>query len=212
MRMKRIWHLLFCVMLCPALCAVAQDSLPRTNAATVATSLTSTPTPIPQKALALIPPPLPSPTGGNTEPPSAPIMPDLSKLDQLFKQTTLGKEADLYRAHVEWRRLKNRTVNDPAVVSAKAAAEAATTDLEKRNGLRQYYEVFYAHMRALASTPQMMSYLDTMKQAHLIFLDQPRVRPSLVSEKKPGPEPAPPALPTPEQPAPVVPEPTLPNE
>ncbi len=90
-------------------------------------------------------------------------MPDLSQLEQIFSKVTPGKEVELYRAHVEWRKLKNQTVNDPAVVEAKAAAEAATTDLEKRNGLRHYYELFYARMRALAPTPEMVAYLDSQK-------------------------------------------------
>ena len=210
--MKRIWQLFICVMLWPALCGVAQDSLPRKDTATLSSSASPTPTPIPQSALALIPPPLPTPASGNTGASSAPIMPDLSQLDQLFKQTTPGKEAELYRAHVEWRELKNRTVNDPAVVAAKVAAETASTDLEKRNRLRLYYEVFYARMRALASTPQMVSYLDSMKKTHLNLLNQPRVRPTADSEKKVEPTPEQPAQPTPEQPAQPVPEPSLPNE
>ena len=136
-------------------------------------------------------------------------MPDLSQLEQIFKQTTPGKEVELYRAHVAWRELKNRTVNDPAVVTAKAAAQTATTDLEKRNRLRHYYEVFYARMRTLASTPDMVTYLDAMKKNHLDLLDQPRVRPTPDSGNKPEPTPA---QPPPEQPAQATPEPSLPNE
>ena len=199
-------------MLLPALWAYAQDSLPRKDTATPTPPATATPTPIPQSTLALIPAPQSSPAGGNAGAPLGPTMPDLSQLDQLFKQTAPGKEAVEYRAHVEWRTLKNRTVNDPAVVSAKAYAEAATTDLEKRNRLRVYYETFYARMRALASTPEMVTYLDTMKSAHLSLLDQPRVRPTRESEKKVEPTPEQPAQPTPEQPAQPIPEPSLPNE
>ncbi len=131
-------------------------------------------------------------------------MPDLSQLDQIFKQTAPGKEAAEYRAHVEWRELKNRTVNDPAVVAAKAAARAASTDLEKRNRLRVYYKIFYARMRARASNPQIVAYLDSMKDAHLSLLDQPRVRPTPEEAKKPEP--------TPEQSSQPAPEPSLPNE
>jgi hypothetical protein len=202
--MKRIWQLFICVTLWPALCGVAQDSLPRKDAATPTASASSSPTPIPQSALTLIPPPLPSPAGDNTAPPSAPNMPDLSQLEQIFKQTAPGKEAELYRKHVEWRKLKNRTVNDPAVVAAKAAAQAASTDLEKRNRLRLYYEIFYARMRAHASSPQIADYLDAMKKSHLAFLDQPRVRPTPVEAKK--------AESTPEQDRQPAPEPSLPNE
>ena len=212
--MKIIRQLALCAMLLPALCANAQDSLPRKDLATPTPlpSATPTPLPIPQSALALIPAPQSSPAGSNAGAPLGPNMPDLSQLDQIFKQTTPGKEAVEYRAHVEWRTLKNRIVNDPTVISAKAYAEAASTDLEKRNRLRIYYETFYARMRALASTPEMVKYLDTMKTAHLGLLDQPRVRPTPESEKKVEPAPEQPAQPTPEQPALPTPEPALPNE
>ena len=143
-------------------------------------------------------------------------MPDLSQLEQVFEKTTPGKEVELYRAHVEWRRLKNLTVNDPAVVSAKAAAEAAKTDLEKRKLLSVYYKAFYARMRALASTPQMVTYLDSMRDAHLTLLEQPRVRPDLQFTTKTTPasgaSPSPIPSSTPLVPEPVVPEPVLPNE
>jgi hypothetical protein len=177
-------------MLWPAISSIGQDLLP-TKAGTPASAASAnlaapspTPTAIPESALTLIPPPLPSPKSEGAVTPAGPDMPDLSQLDQLFKQSTPGKEAEAYRAHVEWRELKNRTVNDPAVVAAKTTAEAATTDLEKRNRLRRYYEIFYARMQALASTPQMATYLIAMKKVHLSLLDQPRVRPTPEPKKK----------------------------
>ena len=168
-------------MVWPALCLIAQDSLPKKDVATPTAS--ASPTPIPESALGLIPAPLPTPAGAEI-PPAAPNMPDISQLDQLFKQSAPGKEAAEYRAHVEWRELKNRAVDDPAVIAAKAAAETATTDLEKRNRLRAYYELFYARMRSHTSTPQMGYYLDKMRKAHLKLLDQPRVRPTPEHIKK----------------------------
>src|SRR2546428_863853 len=84
-------------------------------------------------------------------PPNGPELPEISQLDQTFsKPKSLGKEADELRVHVEWRQLKNRTVNDPAVQAAKAFAQAARTDLEKRNRLRDYYNIYYERMSALA--------------------------------------------------------------
>ena len=212
--MKRIWQLIFFATLCPVLYAGAQDLVPRrevatpTPAATPARSPETTPTPIPQSALALIPAPSATPAEAGTAA-SAPTMPDLSQLEQIFSKVTPGKEVELYRAHVEWRKLKNQTVNDPAVVEAKAAAEAATTDLEKRNRLRHYYELFYARMRALAPTPEMVTYLDSQKQTHLDLLDQPRVRPTPDTGKKPE---STAAQSPPEQPPQATPEPSLPNE
>jgi uncharacterized surface protein with fasciclin (FAS1) repeats len=108
----------------------------------------------------------------------APDMPELSRLDESFKPRSLGNEADQLRLHVEWRQLANRVVNDPQVVAAKAAAKAARTDLEKRNRLRNYYNVYYGRMSALASSVELKVALEALKTAHQNSLNQPNVRPS----------------------------------
>ncbi len=107
-----------------------------------------------------------------------PEVPELSQLDQAFKQTSLGKAADQYRLRIEWRKLLNRVGHEPGVIAAKTAAESSRTDLEKRERLRDYYNIYYGRMRALASSAEMKSALDTFKAEHLKLLDQPRVRPS----------------------------------
>src|SRR5881275_2990670 len=122
--------------------------------------------------------PTPSPL-----PPNGPELPEISQLDQTFsKPRSLGKQGDEARVHVEWRQLKNRTVNDPAVQVAKAYAQAARTDLEKRNRLRNYYNIYYERMSALATTPELKLALQGLKIAHEGVLDQPRVRPSPTPE------------------------------
>ena len=134
--------------------------------------------------------PTPSPL-----PPNGPELPEISQLDQNFsKPRSLGKEADEARVHVEWRQLKNRTVNDPQVQAAKTYAQAARTDLEKRNRLRDYYNVYYQRMSALAKTPEIKLALQALKTTHQNFLDQPRVRPSATPE---GATPAPASSATP---------------
>jgi hypothetical protein len=143
-----------------------------------------TPTPLPTGALKLIPAPLPPPSGTGNVPP-APELPDLSQLDQAFKQSKAGKQTEDYRTHIEWRQLKTRTMYDPAVLAAKAAAEAATTDLEKRKRLHIYYEVFFQRMIALAPNPDMVTYLKAAQDTHTDRLAQPRVRPTPESSKKP---------------------------
>ena len=110
--------------------------------------------------------------------PIAPELPELSQLDQAFKQRSLGKEVDQRRLHVEWRQLKNRVVNDPAVRTARAAAEAARTDLEKRQRIRDYYNIYYERMSALASSLEMKLALEVLKMQHVNVINQPRVRPS----------------------------------
>jgi hypothetical protein len=118
--------------------------------------------------------PTPSPV-----PPNGPELPEISQLDQTFsKPRSLGKEADAARVQVEWRQLKNRTVNDPQVQAAKAYAQAARTDLEKRNRLRNYYNIYYERMSTLATTPEIKLALQALKTSHQGMLAQPRVRPT----------------------------------
>jgi hypothetical protein len=124
-------------------------------------------------------------------PPNGPELPEISQLDQNFsKPRSLGKEADEARVHVAWRQLKNRTVNDPEVQAAKAYAQAARTDLEKRNRLRNYYNIYYQRMDALATTPEIKLALQALKTSHQGLLDQPRVRPTPLSEGTPTPAPS----------------------
>ncbi len=108
--------------------------------------------------------------------PNGPNVPELSQLDETFKQTSLGKEGDERRLHIEWRHLENRVVNDPEVRAAKATAQAARTDLEKRNLLREYYNVYYQRMSALASSPEMKLALQALETSHVAYTSQPRVR------------------------------------
>src|ERR1041385_7815072 len=72
-----------------------------------------------------------------------PKIPELSQVDEIFKQTSLGKEADERRLHIEWRQLANLVVNDADIAAAKRSAESSRTDLEKRQRLRNYYELYY---------------------------------------------------------------------
>ena len=111
--------------------------------------------------------------------------PALSELDAAFQKSPLAQEAEEQRLHLEWRQLQNRVVHDPEVAAAKAATTTARTDFDKRARLRVYYTVYYAHMRALASSADVKSYLDGKKTAALESLAQHRVRPT------PAPEPSP---------------------
>jgi hypothetical protein len=92
---------------------------------------------------------------------------------------------------VELRKLQNEAASDPAVIAAKDSAEAERTDLEKRQRLRDYYNLFYDRMRTRASGEEMRKVLDVNKSAHLRMLDQPRVRHATVAAS-PTPSPGPP--------------------
>ena len=140
--------------------------------------------------------PTPSP-----QPPNGPDLPEISQLDQNFsKPRSLGPQADALRVHKEWRQLKNRTVNDPEVQAAKAYAQSARTDLEKRTRLRNYYDVYYQRMSALATTPELKLALQSLKTSHQGLLDQPRVRPT-PDTSTPSPSPSSTAAPKKKKPA-----------
>jgi hypothetical protein len=124
-------------------------------------------------------------------PPNGPELPELKELDESFKPKSLGKDADALQIHVLWRELKNRTVNDPEVQAAKKYAQTAPTDLEKRNRLRNYYDIYYRRMSALATTPELKLVLETLKSVHQNLLAQPRVRPSPTAEISGTPSPTP---------------------
>jgi hypothetical protein len=109
---------------------------------------------------------------------NGPNLPELPQLDEAFKPKSLGKEVDERRIHIQWRQLKNRVENDPQVRAAKASAQAARTDLERRNRFHNYYDVYYARMSALASSPELKVALEAQKSAHVSSLAQPNVRPS----------------------------------
>ena len=143
----------------------------------------------------------PEATATPSSEPNGPELPEISQLDQTFsKPKSLGKDADALRLHIEWRQLKNRIVNDPAVQMAKAYAQAARTDLEKRERLSAYYEVYYQRMSALATTPEIKLTLQVLKASHQDLLAQPRVRPSPTAEGA-TPTPMPSGTPAPKKPA-----------
>ena len=105
-------------------------------------------------------------------------VPELSQLDEMFKQTSMGKAADAQRLRVEWRQLKNKVVNDPDLIAIKRSAEAARTDLEKREKLRAYYKLYFARVRQFPMSPEMKQHVDAMQASQLGLTAQSRVRPS----------------------------------
>ena|ERR1041385_1235107 len=113
-----------------------------------------------------------------------PALPELSTLDQAFNQTGLGKDAEEIRTRVELRKLQNQVARDPAVLAAKAAAERAPTDLEKRQLLREYYNINYGLMLQRTSNPALRAAVEQSKREHVGLLAQPRVRPGVF---EPGP-------------------------
>ena len=126
-----------------------------------------------------------------TPQPNGPELPELKQLDDSFKPKSLGKDADALRVHVLWRELKNRTANDPEVQAAKKYAQTARTDLERRNRLRNYYDIYYQRMSTLATTPELKLALQALKSDHENILAQPRVRPSPTPEVSGTPSPTP---------------------
>jgi hypothetical protein len=112
-----------------------------------------------------------------TTPVPATDVPDISQIDQIFKQSTLGKAGDEQRLHIEWRAIANEVANDPEVIAARAATREARTDFEKRQRLRVYYNLYYSRMGAKATNPDIKQAIEDLKKSHLTQTAQPRVRP-----------------------------------
>ena len=121
-------------------------------------------------------------------PPNGPELPELKQLDQSFKPPSLGVDADGAKFRIEWRQLRNRTVNDPAVQAARTYAQSARTDLEKRNRLKEYYDIYFQRMTDLAA-PEIKLSLQAYKSSHEASLAQPRVRPTPPGSPTPSPAP-----------------------
>src|SRR4051812_6442893 len=119
----------------------------------------------------------PTPLVPNTSPAPKKSVPSITELDAVFHQAPVIQAVEQQRLHLEWRKLKNRCSGDPEVVAAKKAAEAAKTDVEKRNLSRAYYKSFYAHMQALPSAPDVKTFHDQRKNVSINSLAHPHVRP-----------------------------------
>src|SRR4051794_1395804 len=124
----------------------------------------------------------PSPPSPRELPSATPQLPELSALDQAFKQTSLGKESDELRTRIALRDLQNQAERSPDVIAAKNAAASAQTDLDKRDRLREYYELKYNLMSAKASNGALKAAVTQAKQEHIGQLAQPRVRPGSAGE------------------------------
>ncbi|HET9800557.1 MAG TPA: hypothetical protein VFP82_02630, partial [Chthoniobacterales bacterium] len=112
---------------------------------------------------------------GSARPSPEAKIPERAQIDQIFKETSLGKEADERRLHIEWRQLQNQVINDRDIVAAKQAASVARTDFEKRERLRDYYEIYYDRMRVMARSSEMRTAIDELKKQHIGQLTQAKV-------------------------------------
>ncbi|HEX4631392.1 MAG TPA: hypothetical protein VH188_10545 [Chthoniobacterales bacterium] len=129
----------------------------------------------------------PSPLVPNTSPKPKKTLPSIQELDTAFQHSSLGAAVEEQRLHLEWRKLQNRVIDDPEVIAAKKVIARARTDLEKRELRRAYYKILYAHMQALAETPEVKAYLEQKKNDSLGALAQPSLRPNPTPRPSPKP-------------------------
>ena len=143
-------------------------------------SVTPEPAPSPSPSVAVEPPSLippnilPGPAAGAL--PQIPLVPELQQLNQLFKQSSLGRVADEARLHLQMAKLETRIRNDDELHAALASAQRARTDLEKRHCLKSYYHLYYNKLRTLAEMPDLKTYLDLQETVHTVILLQPKTR------------------------------------
>ncbi|HEY3662063.1 MAG TPA: hypothetical protein VGL24_02815 [Chthoniobacterales bacterium] len=179
--MRFLPHLIFLSVLAGSGAALAQSSpgpdntsVQAANAETATADAAPSPSATaPVEPPSLIPPNiLPAPASL----PKAPAAPELDLLNSYFKSTSLGKAADEHRLHLQMVALETRIRNDEDLHALRAAALRAPTDLERRHGLEEYYGLYFGKLRALASTPELKTYLNAQEAAHKLLLLQPRVR------------------------------------
>jgi hypothetical protein len=72
--------------------------------------------------------------------------------------------------------LETQIRNDEDLHQLERAALQARTDLERRRGLRAYYQLYYRKLRDRAATPELRDYLTAQAARHELTLLQPRVR------------------------------------
>ena len=174
-------HALFALGLAAATTGLAQSSpspanSPAPTANTQAAASTASPSPSATVTIeppSLIPPNiLPAPDSL----PKIPVTQELQQLNDFFKTTSLGKVADEHRLRLQMVALETRIRNDEDLYALKAEALREPTDLDRRHGLKRYYELYFKKLRALTTAPDLKAYLDAQEAASKISLLQPRVR------------------------------------
>jgi hypothetical protein len=108
--------------------------------------------------------------------PKTPSTPDLEALNAFFKQTSLGKQADEQRLHLETAKLEVQIRNDPELHRLRQEAMRQRTDLDRRRRLRAYYQTYYQKLRDLATTPELKAHINAEEAGAELNLLQPRVR------------------------------------
>ena len=147
---------------------------PAPTANTQAAASTASPSPSATVTIqppSLIPPnilPAPDPL------PKIPVTQELQQLNDFFKTTSLGKAADEHRLRLQVVALETRIRNDSDLYALKAEALREPTDLDRRHGLKRYYELYFKKLRALTTAPELKAYLDAQEAASKISLLQPR--------------------------------------
>ena len=72
-------------------------------------------------------------------------------------------------------------------MEAKAAASSARTDFDKREKLREYYNINYGLMSKRASSSALKTAIEQERLKHVSLLAQPRVRPGVGESPVPTP-------------------------
>ena len=78
--------------------------------------------------------------------------------------------------HLQMSALEVHIRNDADLHEARAFADRAHTDLERRHRFKTYYQLYFKKLIALASTPELQAYLRAREASQESSLLQPRVR------------------------------------
>lgn len=100
---------------------------------------------------------------------------------QFQKSRTIQSEADL-KQRIRLREVKTIALKDPAVQRERERAEAATTEREKREALRSYYERL--HTRILKIDGSLADLAKKRLDLQLAHLSQSRIEPPGVNDER----------------------------
>lgn len=93
------------------------------------------------------------------------------------------------RLSIRYQEVKLQALKDEAIRAMREKADAARTDEDKRQALREYYNMLFARMVEIA--PELEEKCHLMKTAYLRRVSQFRVAPTIPLNPPPTPEPLP---------------------
>jgi hypothetical protein len=133
----------------------------------------------PVSSLPELPPPIQTSKPGAK---SQGARPESGKPGKSEASRTEAAEADL-EERIRFRAARDKVRQDPALQMEWDRAQAARTDYEKREILKQYYREFYARVAKADPDPRLKKLIEFNRASSLRSLEQTRIQPTEPPQK-----------------------------